>query len=470
MRNSVLRLIAFPAALFLLLLLLLFQNKALGHSGIATYVTDQNPEPAVFPASELDAFFDHLYHHNRFMGSVAVLSGGEIVYRRSVGLANVEQQIPNTDRTRYHIGSITKVFTAALVLQLAEEGKLRLNQPLSDFFNGFPAADQITLTRLLHHRSGLFSFTSDPEYTSWMTEPKPRNELLELMRSYDLHFEPGSRTEYSNSNYVLLGFIIEDVAGMSYQEALEARITGPLGLEDTYYGMQISADRNESYSYSYGYSDGWEKQPETDMSIPHGAGALMSTPTDVVRFAHALFNGKVLGPASLEKMTQLKDRYGMGLMHYVFHDKTGFGHSGGIDGFQSNLVAFPDEDLYIALTANAIAWSNNSLLVTLLDASQGKPVELSDLETVTLPEEHLRSLAGTYASGQIPLEIRIWEEEGNLMVEATGQGAITLDAASETRFRFDPAGLVMEFHADEAGEYRSFTLFQAGMEFLFERK
>ncbi|TVQ72953.1 MAG: hypothetical protein EA363_03815 [Balneolaceae bacterium] len=97
-------------------------------------------------------------------------------------------------------------------------------------------------------------------------------------------------------------------------------------------------------------------------------------------------------------------------------------------------------------------------------------MELPDLETVTLPEEHLQSLAGTYDSEQIPLEIRIWEEEGNLMVEATGQGSITLDAASETKFRFDPAGLTMEFHADEAGEYRSFTLFQAGMEFLFERK
>ena len=464
MRNSVLRLIAFPAALFVLLVLLLFQNKAVGH--------DRNgvdyPEIADFSAAELDAYFDHLHRHNRFMGSVAVLSGGEIVYRRSVGMADIEQQITNTDRTRHHIGSISKTFTAALILQLAEEGKLRLDQPLSDFYDGFPVADDITIKRLLHHRSGLFSFTDDPEYTSWMTEPKSRDELLELMRNYELHFEPGSRTEYSNSNYLLLGFIIEDVTGMSYQDVLEARITGPLGLEDTYYGMQISTDRNESYSYAY--SDGWERKPETDMSIPHGAGALLSTPTDVVRFAHALFNGKVLEPASLEKMTHLKDGFGMGLMRYVFHDIAGFGHTGGIDGFQSNLAVFPDEDLYIAFAANAIAWTNSGLLIVMLDAWHGKPVELPDLETVTLSEEHLQAFAGTYTSEQIALEISIWEEDGNLMVKATGQGSITLEATSETRFRFDPAGLVITFHADEEGVFRSFTLFQAGMEFLFERK
>ncbi len=280
--------------------------------------------------------------------------------------------------------------------------------------------------------------------------------------------EPDSRTEYSNTNYVLLGYIIEDVTGMSYQEALQTRITGPLGLEDTYYAKKISTDRNESYSYSF--SDGWEKLPETDMSIPHGAGALVSTPTDMVRFGHALFNGELLKPASLEKMTHLRSSYGMGLISYPYHSKTGFGHTGGIDGFQSNLAMYPDDNLYVAIAANAISWSNNSLLVALLDAWHGKPVELPDFGTADLSPEHMQSLAGTYASGQIPLEIRFWEDGGRLMAQATGQGAFPMEAASETRFRFDPAGLAIEFHSDDEGEYRSFTLFQAGMEFLFVRK
>ena len=459
MRESILRLIAFPAALFLLLVMLLFQNQAKGHDKTAV-------QP--FPASEMDAFLDHLDRHNKFMGSVAVLSGGEIVYSRAVGLADAAQEIPNTDRTRHHIGSVTKTFTATLILQLAEEGKLRLDQPLSDFFDGFPAAGEITLTEMLYHRSGLFSFTSDPEYGSWMTQPKSRGELLELMRGYEQHFEPDSRMEYSNTNYVLLGFIIEDVTGMSYQEALQARITGPLGLEDTYYGQTISTDRNESYSHSY--SGGWEKLPETDMSIPHGAGALLSTPTDVVCFARALFGGELLSPAGLKTMTQLKDNFGMGLISYPYHDKTGFGHTGGIDGFQSNLAIYPEDDLYVAIAANALSWSNNGLLVALLDAWHGKPLELPDFDTVTLSAKHLQTLAGTYASSQIPLEIRFWEEDGQLMAQATGQGAFPMEPGSETRFRFDPAGLAIEFHADEAGDYRSFTLFQAGMEFLFERK
>lgn len=459
MRESILRLIAFPAALFLLLIMLLFQNQAKGQ---------ERPGIQPFPASEMDAFLDHLDRHNKFMGSVAVLSDGEIVYSRAVGLADTDGQIPNTVRTRHHIGSVTKTFTATLILQLAEEGKLRLDQPLSDFFDGFPAGSDITLGELLYHRSGLFSFTSDPDYGSWMTRPKSRGEMLELMRGYELQFEPDSRMEYSNTNYVLLGFIIEDVTGMSYQEALQARITGPLGLEDTYYGQKISTDRNESYSYRY--SGGWEKLPETDMSIPHGAGALLSTPTDMVRFARALFGGELLSPASLQTMTQLKDNFGMGLISYPYYDKSGFGHTGGIDGFQSNLAIYPEDDLHVALAANALSWPNNNLLVALLDAWHGKPLELPDFDTVTLTAEHLQTLAGTYASAQIPLEIRIWEDDGLLMAQATGQGAIPMEPGSKTRFRFDPAGLAIEFRADETGNYRSFTLFQAGMEFHFERK
>ncbi len=506
MRNSVLRLIALPVALILLFALLMLQDqgqlpihdtvRTAGVGLSAVSITSQEsvdaseiktdpeakdeaastlnssnpdePETVDFPSAKLDEFFGLLYHNHTFMGSVAILSGGEIIYRYSAGYADVAAEIPNNHKTHHRIGSVTKPFTATLILQLEGEGKLSLDQPLSDFFDGFPGADKITLAHMLYHRSGLFNFTNDPGYTSWMTEARSRDEMLELMRGYDLQFEPDAQMQYSNANYVLLGFIIEDVTGKSYQEALQERIAGPLGLKNTYFPGKISAERNESGSYRW--VEEWVRLPETDMSIPHGAGALVSTPTDMVRFVRALFKGELLEPASLEKMTKLRDHFGMGLIFYPYHNKDGYGHTGGIDGYQSNLAAYPDDDLYISIAANALSWSNNSLLLTLLDAWHGKPVELPDFDNIALSEEHLKALAGNYASAQFPLQIRVWEENGRLMAQATGQGAIPLDASSETRFRFDPAGLVMEFHTNEVGEYLSFTLFQAGMEILFERK
>ena len=419
-------------------------------------------------ADELDSFFEHLYQHNRFMGSVAVLSGDEMVYQHSEGYANVEEEMFNSDQTRFHIGSVTKTFTATIILRLADEGKLSLDEPLADYYPDFQDAGQITLSDMLYHRSGLFNFTNDPEYTEWMTEPKSRGEMLELLQGYELQFEPDSRTEYSNANYVLLGYIIEDITGNSYQEALEEYITGPLDLNDTYYGRQISPDRNEAYSYEF--SGGWEKMPETDMSIPHGAGALVSSPADMVRFGRALFSGEVLDQPYLDQMTDLQERFGMGLISYPYHDKSGFGHSGGIDGFQANLAIYPEDDLFVATTANALSFSNNEILVALLDAWHGEQIELPEFDTVDLPAEHLQALSGDYNSEQIALEISIWEEDGTLMAQATGQQAFPMEASSENRFRFDQAGLVIEFHADEQDEYRSFTLFQGGQEYLFERK
>ncbi len=424
-----------------------------------------------FRQSDLDAFFDHLTEHQRFMGSVAILSGDSLVYDGSRGYADIDNSIPNRPDTRHRIGSVTKPFTAVIMLQLANEEKLDLQQPLSDFFDGFPSADDITLEHLLYHRSGLFNFTNDPEYTSWMTEPKTRDELLDLTMQYDLQFDPGTYTEYSNTNYILLGFIIEEVTGGSYQEALETRITGPLGLSDTFYGRETATDGSEAFSYAF--SDEWKKQPQTDMSIPHGAGALISTPSDLVRFGRALFSGELLDENGLRKMTDLQGNFGMGLMRNVYHDQSGFGHSGGIDGFQANLAIFPDDELYMAFTANAMSYSGNELMIAMLDAWHGEPVSLPDFGIVELPEKHLKLLAGEYESEQIPLGITISQRNGTLIIQATGQPPVAMEASSPTLFRFDRAGLVIEFHPDEENEeksFRSFTLTQAGQEYLFKRK
>lgn len=405
------------------------------------------------------------------MGSVAIMSKGEVVYSHAVGYADTEGEILNNPETKYRVGSVTKPFTSVMILQLDENGDLDLEDPLSDYFPEMPNADQITLRDMLYHRSGLYNFTNDPEYPDYMTEPKSREEMLEIIADYDPVFEPGERNEYSNANYVLLGFIIEDITGDDYQLVLESMITGPLGLDDTYYGGAISTESGEAHSYSFAGGQ-WQRQPETDMSIPHGAGAVVSNPQDLTTFIHALFDGQLIGQDYLDKMTEIEENYGMGLFSYPYQDTRGYGHSGGIDGFQSNLAYYPDEELTLAITTNFLSYSQNEMLIAMLHAWHGETPELPDLETVELEESYLEKLAGEYESGQLPLDITLRVSGGQLMAQATGQSEFPLDAQSETRFRFDQAGVVIEFEPPEGedGEFNTFTLHQAGGQYRFQRK
>ena len=156
-------------------------------------------------------------------------------------------------------------------------------------------------------------------------------------------FEPGEKAEYSNSNYVLLGYIVEKAGGRSYEEALKQRITSKIGLRDTYLGTGYSdAGKNEGSSYSF-ISD-WKQESETHLSIPGGAGAIISTPNDLTKFIQALFDGKIVSKESLEQMKP-KDEFGLGINPYPIGGKTFYGHGGGIDGFRSLLVYLPEEKL-----------------------------------------------------------------------------------------------------------------------------
>jgi len=157
----------------------------------------------------------------------------------------------------------------------------------------------------------------------------------------------------------------------------------------------------------------------------------------------------------------------MGLFHYSYYDKSGYGHTGAIDDFRTNLAMYPQDDLYIAITANSLSYPINDILKTLLDAWHGNDFSIPDFTTITLSEEHLRQFIGKYSSEDLHMNISLWVEDEILMAQANGQEPIPLDAESETRFRFDEAGLVFDF-SEQDPEPTSFTLIQAGQQFFFE--
>ena len=322
----------------------------------------ENPDPDSFDKEKMDLLFSTLEEKDLGMGSISIFQDGEEVYQASFGLADISNSMDNSRETRFRIGSISKTFTAAMIMQLVDEESLSLSTTLDGFFPELPNSGSITIEHMLRHRSGLFNFTSSQDYVTWMTEPKTQEELIEIFVSNGTVFEPDQRAEYSNTNYVLLSFIIESVEGKNFSDVLIDRIISPLNLIRTNYGDNINTANNEALSY-YFQNDQWMLAPETDMSIPQGAGAIVSTPSDINTFFFALFNDQVVSHESLNEMQNLVDNYGIGMFQVPFYERSGFAHTGGIDGFQSMSVHFPNDQMTMSYTSNGVSMPMNDVLI-----------------------------------------------------------------------------------------------------------
>lgn len=415
--------------------------------------------------SKLNEYLEKLEEHDKFMGTVVLSQDGEMVYGKSVGYADKEAGIKSSLDTKYRIGSISKMFTSAMILKAEEEGKLDLGHTLDHYFPKVDKAEDITISNLLNHRSGITNFTDDPGYLSWHTQHKSRKDLMQIIEDGKSEFAPDSKGSYSNSNYILLTFILEDIYNKPYADILREKITEPLALDHTLVFGKINSKNNESHSYKF-ISDSWKKEAETDASIPLGAGALVSTPKDLVRFIEALFAGEIISKESLGKMMEIKDNYGRGMFKIPFEDKSSYGHGGGIDGFTSMLSYFPDEKLTIVLTSNGNNYNSNNIALAALSSYFGKSFDIPKFNKISLSSEDLDQYVGVYTTDQLPLEIKITNKENKLFAQATGQQEFGMDAVDLHEFEYPAAGVVMIFDVKN----NKMSLKQGGQELRFVKK
>jgi D-alanyl-D-alanine carboxypeptidase len=418
-----------------------------------------------FNKQRMDSLFQTLEKNDKFMGSIAVSENGKLLYTKAIGYSDLENSKKADATTKYKIGSISKMFTATLILKAIEENKLTLNQTLDAYFPQIENSKKITISNLLNHRSGIANFT-DEEYCrtdEFNTAPKSEKEMVEVIAKLKSDFEPNSEGEYSNSNYVLLSYILEKVYKKTYSTILETKIVKPLGLKNTYFGGKTQINNNEAFSYRY--KNEWEKGTETDPSIPMGAGAIVSNPTDLTIFIEQLFKGKLISAKSLSLMQTINQKYGMGMFEFPYYENKSYGHTGGIDEFQSVLTYFPNEKLAVAITSNARVYPNNSILTCALSSYFNKPFEMPSFNYLKLKPEVLDLYAGQYSSLQIPIKIDVTQNDNKLFAQATGQSAFPLEATQTNIFKFDQAGIVLEFNADK----KEMILKQGGKEFLFTK-
>lgn len=415
---------------------------------------------------KLDSLFNILFEKNKAMGSLALSKNGTVIYSKAIGYSQISdnEKKPSLPITKYRIGSITKMFTSTMIFQLIEEGKIKLTTTLNNYFPNIPNSDKITISNLLNHRSGLHNFTDDPAYLTYMTQPKTQNEMVEIISKYKPDFEPNQKAAYSNSNFIMLGYIIEKITKEPYSKNLTKRITSKIGLVNTYVGSKTNLNNDESYSYQF---DGnWKPQPETDLSIPGGAGSIVSTPTELTKFIEALFSLKLVSQNSLNQMKTITDGYGMGIFQIPFNIKRAYGHNGGIDGFGSNLAYFPEDNLAIAYCSNGQVYSFNDILIGVLSIYFNQPYSIPTFKTVSIKAEELDKYLGIYASTQLPLKITISKNGATLVAQATGQSSFPLEATEKDKFKFDQAGVIMEFNPDK----NEMTLKQGGGNFLFTKE
>lgn len=395
--------------------------------------------------TQIDSVLNAIDSRGLALGSLTISQDGRIIYQKALGYAhlNGDQKIPTTTQTRYRIGSVTKTFTAVMIFQLAEEGKIKLDQKLETFFPDLPNANTITITNLLNHQSGLHDYTNNTGFETWMTKPKSQTELLQIIRDKGADFEPGNRNEYNNTNYLILGYIIEKVTKSSYEVNLQKRIISKIKLKNTYLAKtQVSDLESVSYKYSNAV---WNPVPQTDPTIHTGAGAIVSTPGDLVAFIQSLFTGKLIRQSSVDKMKTMTNDYGLGLFNYDYGLHTGYGHNGRIEEFYTAVRYFPDSKIAVVYCTNGINYPRIDLLESVVKSCFN--------ESVTVPFSsyvpgNLDKYSGIYEAAQMPA-VTISVQNSKLVAETQG-AEFELELVAENYFMHTPAGYYFEFVPSES--------------------
>ncbi len=377
--------------------------------------------------------------------SIAVLRGRDTLLRRAYGTADLEKGVAATPATVYRIGSITKQFTASLVMRLVERGAVALDDPIGRHLPTLPEAWRpATVRQLLTHTSGIPSYTNARD--RWMprlAEPMPPDTLVALTARDTLEFAPGTRWNYDNTGYVVLGMLVERQLGRPYAELVRTELARPLGLTTIRYcenGDTTAATIAHGYVKERG---AWQREPYMHMSQPFAAGALCATAGDIARWNGLLAGGRVVRPPSYAAMTTpiapslgAPLRYAFGLALDTLGGHPLITHGGSIFGFMSANAYFPADSLSITVLANA----NASLPDQLLRALAVEALHLGRGLTAAERARYVGSWALALPNGGT-LPLRVFEADGRLLAQLRGQGANVLLPVGRDAFgvAFDPS-------------------------------
>jgi len=334
----------------------------------------------------------------QFMGSVLVARGNDVLFSKGYGSADLEWSLPNAPDTKFRLGSVTKQFTAACILLLEERGKLSVNDPVKKYIPDAPVAwDKMTIYNVLTHTAGIPNFTAFPDYVKTMPIAATPEQLVARFRDKPLEFAPGESWNYSNSGYVLLGYLVEKVSGETYQKFLTENIFTPLGMKDSGYDSSTPVLVHRASGYMRG-PNGLDNASFIDMTVPFSAGALYSTTLDLLKWEQGLFGGKLLRPESLAKMTTpFKNDYAFGLQVTAPGGRKLIDHGGAVNGFSTQLAYYPDDRLTVIALGNIQGAPSGQIASQLAAIAHGQTVTLqTERKEISVDPKILAHYVGAY--------------------------------------------------------------------------
>jgi D-alanyl-D-alanine carboxypeptidase len=417
----------------------------------------------------LDALLQPIFGADQPGVAVLVARNGKPVYRRGFGLADMDHKTAITPEMVFRIGSVTKQFTAAVILRLAEQGKLSLQDDITRYLPGYPTQGKtITIENLLTHTSGIADYTALPAWQSHMKRDFTVQQVIDLFKDQPMNFAPGTQWAYSNSGYFLLGAIIEKVTGRTYSEVLQTEILAPLGMKHSGYGKSVPSFPGEVWGYER-QGDKVMAADSLSMTSPYAAGAIVSSVDDLLRWDNGLNSGRVLKPESMQRMwtsyTLANGKptgYGYGWLISTYEGHRIQEHNGGINGFFSHVTRLPDDHLYVALLFNTGTpiVDGDFLALKVAAVALGNP--LPEPGAFTMTPEQLDRFVAVYQVDSTATRT-IVRDGAKLYSQRSGRPRLEIFPTSDSTFAFaERAGRVVFGH-DASGRVDRMTVTQSGV-------
>ena len=397
----------------------------------------------------------------KFSGNVLIAKGDTILFEKAYGYADKSSGQLNTIETEFRVGSLTKMFTSTVILQFADEGKISLADPVSKYVTDFSNGDKIKLIHLLSHTSGIKGSTGSPAPTSL-------EESISRFKVQPLSFEPGSKFEYNNFNYILLSFIAQKVSGTSLSDLFTNRLLQKTTMQHT--GLDYKARQSDKKALGYitnPETANWQVANDGNVALASGAGALYSTTRDLYKWSMAISKRLVLNDSSVTMaLTPVHNNYGLGWMNSQSKGRKYVGHTGSIPGFIANFMKFPAEDVTIILLSNYQDVNarklSEDLVAVVFNESYELPVRK---QAFAITSEALKKYVGEYrlANG---FSITISVEENKLYALAQGDAQkIELTPESDTKFFLKGPETEIEFLRESEVVKYMFVNMQGGQKF-----
>lgn len=411
-----------------------------------------------------------VYHtNNHFNGSVLISRKGVILLQKGYGVQNAENKALNTPESIYQIASVTKTFTSAVILKLIEQGRLSFDDKVSKFYKGFANGNEITIRNLLQHTSGIHNFT-ETDTTILASNEK---QSIDFIRSLAPDFKPGTQWNYSNSGYVILGYIIEKVSGMSYWQVVRRYIFEPLQMTNSGFDFRQLVSSNKATGYDDLSDTVHHRATITDSTVPAGAGAIYSSVGDMYKWHQALQSHQVVRKELMSEAYEAGPlhNYGYGWQIDSVDGKKMVSHSGSISGFGSNFARIPDDDICIVLLNNKSGSTFDLMNITdkLLAILYQKPYTLPKKRTaVTLSVDVMKQYIGTYTIPEMNLtiEVTIYNNE-TLIAQPVRDGhpgptSVLIPLSKTLFFDRQDTELEISFKPDAKGKFNEMEILQKG--------